>query len=81
MRVQELIKVILQDVQKGKVDTDIAFKLVKELKEIDDYRHTSDNENGIAVIGMALRFPEANDKEEYWSNIKQKKCSIHKIPK
>ena len=80
MRVQELIKVILQDVQKGKVDTDIAFKLVKELKEIDDYRHTSDNENGIAVIGMALRFPEANDKEEYWSNIKQKKCSIHKIP-
>lgn len=79
MNVQELIKSILQNVQDGKIDTSIAFQIVKNLQEIQKHKEMPIQQNDIAVIGIACKFPEANNKQEYWSNIKQKKCSIHSI--
>jgi polyketide synthase PksN len=34
-----------------------------------------------AIIGVAFRFPGANDLETYWANIEQRKSSIIEIPR
>lgn len=34
----------------------------------------------IAIIGMACRFPDSNDYEEFWSNIEKGNSSIREIP-
>lgn len=36
-------------------------------------------ENDIAIIGMACRFPDAEDYNEFWDNLYQGKCSIKRI--
>lgn len=38
------------------------------------------NLDDIAIIGVACRFPEANNKEEYWENLKCGKISIINMP-
>jgi 3-oxoacyl-(acyl-carrier-protein) synthase/acyl carrier protein len=56
----------------------------KELKvqNLYDAKTTGNlNENDdIAVISMACRFPEASNTEEFWNNILNGKCSIGDIP-
>lgn len=37
-------------------------------------------ENDIAIIGVAGKFPEANNLEEFWENLKQGRDSIRPIP-
>ena len=37
-------------------------------------------ENGIAIIGMACRFPGANDYNQYWQNLELGVNSISEIP-
>ncbi|OPX43969.1 erythronolide synthase, modules 5 and 6 [Ruminiclostridium hungatei] len=41
----------------------------------------SDENDDIAVISMACRFPDASNPEEFWNNILKGKCSIGDIPK
>lgn len=41
----------------------------------------SDENDDIAVISMACRFPDASNPEEFWNNILDGKCSIGDIPK
>ena len=38
------------------------------------------NDEPIAIIGIGLRFPGANDVTEFWNNLKNGKDSIRKIP-
>ncbi|MBN1998260.1 polyketide synthase [candidate division KSB1 bacterium] len=39
-----------------------------------------DNHTDIAIIGMACRFPGAQDYEEFWNNLESGKSSIREIP-
>ena len=34
-----------------------------------------------AIVGVAFRFPGANDAEAYWANIEQRKTSIIEVPR
>src|SRR5215204_2424089 len=36
----------------------------------------SDNENGVAIIGMAVRFPGARTVEEFWHNLREGVTSV-----
>jgi len=45
----------------GKIDRDLAKELLLELEE-----NTTDD---IAIIGMSVRLPKANNVEEYWHNL------------
>ncbi|AKF77503.1 hypothetical protein AAV30_15740 [Bacillus velezensis] len=35
----------------------------------------------MAIVGIACRFPEAENYEEYWDNLKKGRSSIKEIPK
>lgn len=53
----------------------------QNLSEIKTTGYGNPNENNdIAVISMACRFPDASDPEEFWRNIVNGKCSIGDIP-
>ena len=41
---------------------------------------TESSRHDIAVIGLALKVPGANDKETFWKNLKEEKCEIQDIP-
>lgn len=40
-----------------------------------------DDENAVAIVGIACRFPGADDIDEYWENLKEGKCFIDEVPK
>lgn len=61
----QLLTFILEQTAKGKIDKETAIQLVKSLKQASD-----PEADDIAIIGMAGRFPLANNPEEYWQNIK-----------
>lgn len=44
------------------------------------HAHTSTTTTGVAVIGMAGRFPGASNVREFWNNVTQGICSIVDIP-
>lgn len=48
----------------------------KESDETNFTEHPADEDNDIAVIGMAVRFPDASTIEEFWENLKTGKESI-----
>ena len=39
-----------------------------------------EDENAVAVIGIACRFPGADDTDEFWENLKEGKCFIDEVP-
>ena len=39
-----------------------------------------DDENAVAVVGIACRFPGSDDIGEFWENLKDGKCLIDKVP-
>jgi polyketide synthase PksN len=36
--------------------------------------------DGIAVIGIAARFPGADDYTQFWDNLKNVRCSVSEVP-
>ncbi|MFO0946591.1 MAG: SDR family NAD(P)-dependent oxidoreductase [Planctomycetota bacterium] len=42
--------------------------------------HVSEGRRDIAVIGYACLFPDANNATEFWSNLREGKCSIQQVP-
>ena len=38
------------------------------------------DENGVAIVGMACRFPGANDTDEFWKLLEEGECHIKEIP-
>lgn len=39
------------------------------------------DDNAVAIIGIACRFPGAEDTDEYMKNLKEGKCFIDEVPK
>lgn len=57
------------------------FKRNKQAKKASQKPNEHSAEKDIAIIGMACRFPGANDYQAYWENLKNGVNSIREIPK
>ncbi|NFF81604.1 SDR family NAD(P)-dependent oxidoreductase [Clostridium botulinum] len=72
--VQDMSKYILDKVKEGSIDEEMAYSLLTTLnnKEIE----YSDD---IAIIGVAVRLPGADNVDEFWNNLKEEVNSIDYI--
>ncbi|MGM9979487.1 MAG: amino acid adenylation domain-containing protein [Clostridium sp.] len=60
-------KMILEGVASGKIKKDIAIDIIKNLND-----NERDTNNDIAVIGMSIKFPMADNLNEFWNIIDKK---------
>jgi amino acid adenylation domain-containing protein/non-ribosomal peptide synthase protein (TIGR01720 family) len=74
MDIQQLIKYVLQQVQKGQFDKEVAFQLLKTLS------NETQKQDDIAIIGMGCRLPKANNPQEFWEVLKNGINCVSKIP-
>lgn len=72
---KKIYQYILENTAKGKIDKQIAIEVIKQLK-IEEVKSVGD----IAIIGMAARFPSADDIDMFWHNIKNGKDCITSFP-
>lgn len=72
---QNIYKYIIENVSSGTVKKETAVELLKRLKEKEDSK-----EKYIAVIGIAGKYPLAENKDEYWNNIKSGKDLVREFP-
>ena len=45
-----------------------------------DHREAPDDADGVAIIGMAARFPGAADPEAFWRNLAAGHCAVAEVP-
>lgn len=65
-----------------KLVTDGAKDILrKTLKSFSDSTADKNNDQGIAIIGMACILPEAQNLQQYWQNILENKNAITEVPK
>lgn len=63
----QLKQYILEQVAEHKLPLDEAKQLLEEIKNVST--QSSRTSDDIAIIGMAARFPQAKNVEEFWNNI------------
>lgn len=63
------------------IDTLTKYMMEKQIEKTDATAQNSgkDSVKDIAIIGIALEFPGASNKEEYWNNLKEGKDSITEL--
>lgn len=72
---EKILRYIIENTASEKIDKDIAIEILKMLKS-----KGSRYDEDIAVIGLSIRMPSAENIEEYWKNIKNCKDCISSIP-
>lgn len=72
---EKLKKNILKQVALGMLSKEEAKELIVEMKS-----DLKVDENNIAIIGIAARFPDAVNYSEYWDNLIHNKVSIKDFP-
>lgn len=63
---KELYKYIIENTVSGKIDKEVSVHI---LRTFINNKEISTKDNDIAVIGIALKYPRANNLKEYWSNL------------
>jgi amino acid adenylation domain-containing protein len=66
---------IMESVLAGKIDKDVAVRVLTALKTGE-----SPSGQGIAVIGMALRFPGADSPEQFWEIVSNRADVVRSLP-
>ncbi len=66
---------LVASVKSGNIDKEIGFEIFKIVNQYQEYVS-----NDIAIIGVACRFPKANSKQQFWSNIINKRDCISDFP-
>ncbi len=72
---KDLIRFLLEQVKDKQLSKDRALGFLKSLEGAD--KATSKD---VAVIGIACHFPEADSKEEFWTNLDSGRLSIRPFP-
>lgn len=70
----DLIRVLFEQIKKGNIDKEQGSRLIKIVLQ------HKDEKEGIAIIGMAGRFPNANNTDELWEIVRNKKDCISTLP-
>lgn len=73
-KLEEINRYILNQLKTNAMDERTAFDILKELN------HRKEEKQEIAVIGMACRYPKADNPEEYWANLVMEKNCIRPFP-
>lgn len=72
-------ELILSKVMKREISSETAYSLIQGYKN--SKKDTSESEvQDIAIVGIACRYPEADDKNQYWENIRLGKDSVRDFP-
>ena len=74
---KDLMRFLIEQVKAGSLPKD---KAVEFLKVVDGSKPEQAAAQDIAIVGMACRFPEADNKEQFWQNLAQGKNSIRPFP-
>jgi len=61
---KEVYKYILENISSGKLEKQVAVKLIAKLKQKED-KKTCD----IAIVGIGVKLPNANSLDEFWNSI------------
>lgn len=56
------------------------LSLGEEFKMVKINKHTDSNLNDIAIIGVSGRYPQANNLDEFWNNLRSGKDCITEVP-
>lgn len=64
MRMEKYLKFILEETAANRIDRKTALQMISWLRN--DEMHTNED---IAIVGMAVKLPEANTYKEFWNNI------------
>lgn len=81
--VESVYKFVMEHLQDGSLDKTVAVQLLKKLKSEEDAYTASGSTNtakDIAIVGMALKLPQADSPEEFWDNIVSGTDSIRSFP-
>ena len=77
---ERMQKEILSLVQRGEMKPELAAKLLRSLPKETSSQPSATKTSPIAVIGMAGRFPEAEDVQSFWENLASGKDSVRPVP-
>ena len=72
----ELTQLVIENVATGKIDRSVAAELLKKILKSGGEKHHKD----IAIIGIAVRLPLADSKDDFWNNLKDGKDCIRTFP-
>ncbi|MCO7224349.1 non-ribosomal peptide synthetase [Pleionea sp. CnH1-48] len=73
---KELLRYLLQQVKEKQLPKNEAVNFLKLL----DDKEADKTDEAIAIVGIACRFPEADNKETFWQNLCEKRNSIREFP-
>lgn len=79
---KDLMRYLIEQVKAGSLPKEqaVAFLKVVDATKSEDSANSEQPRNNIAIVGMACRFPEADNKEQFWQNLAQGKNSIRPFP-
>lgn len=77
---KSLVQYLLQKVKESDLDPREAAKYVKELDLLNSQSHET-KENLFAIVGMSCTFPDANNKYDFWDNVKNGTSSMKNLSK
>lgn len=75
MQVSDFNRYIMESVLAGKIDKEVAARVLRTVK-----KGESTAGEGIAVIGLAFKFPMANTLDEFWEVIASGTDTIRELP-
>lgn len=75
-QMRELKKQIINAVKDKEISKELAFSLLKELTNQNDDWQKRD----VAIVGLSLRFPGANNLQEYWDLLEKGENKIGSFP-
>lgn len=73
---KHIYKEILENTAKGNIEKNTAVRLIRLMKEAE-----TEKIDDIAIIGMAVKYPKAENLEQFWINIRNGVNCIDSFPK
>lgn len=65
----------------AEVSSDMIQLSMDSNQIVKEKQHNGVDDNDIAIIGIGLKMPQADNAEEYWNIIKEGKCVVDSIPR
>lgn len=76
---KEIARYLIEKVKQKDLDSKLAIQFIKKIESMNQVKPAINNEP-IAIIGMACRFPDADNPDQFWDNIASGKSSIKDFP-